>query len=791
MNLLLQRRLLGWAALFLLLYALILTLSPAVRERSWQVEYRFAHWGGLLIWGIGFAWLDWLTARRLGEHDPYLLPLLALLSGWGLLTIFRLDSALGWRQALWLAVGVGVGSVLFFRPGILNGLWRYKYLWLSAGVLLTALTLIFGRNPVGAGPRLWLGCCGVYFQPSEALKLLFVVYLAAYLAEYPGQGAASPFFLRPTLTVTAVAVLILIFQRDLGTASLLLLLYAALLYAGTGRRELVSLSAFGLLVAAVLGYLASEIVRERFQVWLFPWSDPSGRAYQIVQSLIAIASGGILGRGPGLGSPSLVPIAHSDFIFAAIAEETGLFGVLGLLLLWALLFFRGLNVAFNAPIRFQRLLAAGITLYLGLQGMVIIGGNLRLFPLTGVTLPLVSYGGSSLLAGMSGVLLLILISHHPDVELLPLRNPRPYFFIAAAFVILLGMLALSSGWWVLVRGRDLVARTDNPRRAVADLYVRRGSLLDRLDRPLNETVGEPGGYQRLYRYPPLSPLLGYTDRRYGQAGLEASLDDWLRGLRGYPASWLWWNYLLYGTPPPGLDVRLSLDLDIQHSADDLLGAHRGAIVLLNARSGEVLALASHPWFDPNRLETEWSRWIADTEAPFLCRATQGQYPLGEVFSPWEEMMLGPRSVYIPSETQHVYQTLLGKEAVDSVTPLEVAQVAATLSTAGKKPPLRLVLAVNVPQQGWVVVPAEGTSQPVLSEAQAAQLAGRLNAGGEAFWEWGSTARSAEKGVTWYLGGTLPSWQGTPLALAVLLEEEDLPLARQIGRALLRRWIVGE
>lgn len=795
MNLLLQRRLLFWAALFLILYALVLTLSPAVRARSWEVEYRFAHWGGLFFWALGFFWLDFLTARRLGEHDPYLLPLLALFSGWGLLTIFRLDVALGWRQTLWLMVGVVCCSLAILHPRLLLVLQRYKYLWLSAGILLTALTLIFGRNPVGNGPRLWLGCCGVYFQPSEALKLLFVIYLAAYLAEYVGPLQRIVPFLRPTLTLMGAAVLILVVQRDLGTALLLLLIYATMLYLGTGRREIALLTLAGLVLAAAIGYLSIPIVRQRMEVWLFPWQDPSGRAYQIVQSLIAIANGGVFGRGPGLGAPGLVPIAYSDFIFSAIAEESGLLGVVALLSAWALLFFRGLSVAFNAPTRFQRLLAAGISLYLGLQGLVIIGGNLRLFPLTGVTLPLFSYGGSSLLAGMFSVCLLLLIDHHPDVEPIPLRRPHTYYHLGLGFLLLSMMMALAAGWWGVIRAERLLARTDNPRRAIADLYVRRGSLLDRVNRPLNETIGSSGSYQRIYHYPPLSPFLGYTHAVYGQAGLEATLDDWLRGMRGNPSLALWWNRLLYGTPPPGLDVRLSLDLDLQRFADERLGSHAGAIIALNARNGDVLAVVSHPWFDPNRLAENWEHWIADPASPFLNRAMQGRYPPGDVLRPWEEALLGNGGIYLPSEVERVHRLLLGTGGGSGplrLSPYEVAQVAATLSADGVKPAPRLVLAVNTPQQGWVIVPPEGEAQEVLSALQARNLAQQLARSQDFAWEHLAVAEENGKPVTWYLTGTLPEWQGgtLPLTLVVLLEERNPSLAGQIGQEILRWWVLG-
>jgi cell division protein FtsW (lipid II flippase) len=793
-NLILQRRLLLLTALFLILYALVLTLSPAVRARSWEVDYRLAHWGGLLLWGVGFIGLDFLSARRLGEHDPYLIPLLALLSGWGLLTIFRLDLTLGWRQSLWLMVGLLASSGVILYPSLLSWLQRYKYVWLTAAIILTALTLILGRNPAGNGPRLWLGCCGVYFQPSEVLKLLFVTYLAAYLSGYVEPFQPLSPLLRPTLLVTAIAVLLLIVQRDSGTASLMLLLYAALLYAATGRKRIVLLSLAGLLLAAAIGYFSVPIVHQRIQVWLFPWEDPSGSAYQIVQSLMAIANGGVFGRGPGLGSPGLVPVAHSDFIFSAIAEETGLLGALALFTLWALLFFRGLIIAFHATTRFHRLLATGISLYLGLQGLVIMGGNLRLFPLTGVTLPLFSYGGSSLLAGMLSITLLLLISHHPDSEPLPISDVRPYSHLGMAFLIFSLLLALSAGWWALVRAEGLLARTDNPRRALTDRLVRRGSLLDRQGRPLNESLPQAGGYQRVYHYPPLSTLLGYTHPVYGQAGLEASLDDWLRGMRGNPALLLWWHRLAYGTPPPGLDVRLSLDLSWQRTVDEELGNFRGAIVLMNPQSGEVLAVASHPWFDPNQLETGWEGWMKSPDAPFLNRALQGRYAPGNLLLPWEEMLLGKSGIYLPSEVEGIQGLLLGHSAEGGalrVTPLEIAPLAATLNNAGVKPPLRLVLAVNTPQQGWVIMPAEGEAQTVLSAAQASTLARNLTSPGQTFWEYLAESHDGEKRLAWYLAGTPPEWSGPPLVLVVLLEDQAGDTARQLGRSILHEWMMGK
>src|SRR5688572_10912307 len=183
MNRVTQSNLLKIAAVFLVLQTLILTLSPGVRARTWEVDFRWSQWIALAIWGI-FTWRAHQSIlKRLPDADPYLFPAAALLSGWGLLTVWRLDSTVGARQAIWLGISM---LVLYFGtrlPTSLDSLRKYKYLLLSAGLVLTSLTLFFGTNPLGIGPRLWLGCCGVYFQPSEPLKLLLVAYLAAYLAD--------------------------------------------------------------------------------------------------------------------------------------------------------------------------------------------------------------------------------------------------------------------------------------------------------------------------------------------------------------------------------------------------------------------------------------------------------------------------------------------------------------------------------------------------------------------------------------------------------------------------------
>ena len=231
--------------------------------------------------GLGWAsgqYLVFLTHQRIARYapdaDPYLFPATALLTGWGILTIWRLDAGFGLRQAMWLVFCTGVFLVGVRLPRNLDILRRYKYIFLTSGLLLTALTLIFGTNPGGIGPRLWLGCCGFYLQPSEPLKLLLIVYLAAYFADrLPIRTHLFPLLL-PTLFLTGLALAILLIQRDLGTASIFIFLYASLVYMASGKRRLLLGSLGLLLLAGLVGYFFVDIIRYRLVAWLDPWVRP-------------------------------------------------------------------------------------------------------------------------------------------------------------------------------------------------------------------------------------------------------------------------------------------------------------------------------------------------------------------------------------------------------------------------------------------------------------------------------------------------------------------------------------
>ncbi|MGW8250366.1 MAG: FtsW/RodA/SpoVE family cell cycle protein, partial [Anaerolineales bacterium] len=773
------------------------TISPAVLLRRWDADLLWEHWLGTAIWLVLLALAHRYSARWVPNADPYLIPIAMSLAAWGNLTVWRLDTYFGLRQSLWAILAVGLLILGLRLPADLSFLRRYKYVWLTAGLLLTAATIILGTNPSGFGPRMWLGCCGVYFQPSEPLKVLLIIYLSAYLAGISGITAPkSSSSLRPpslmplvapTLLMTSLAIILLVVQRDLGTATIFLFLYAAILYVTTGRKRVFLVAGLGLVVAGALGYALFDVVQLRIEAWLNPWLDPSGRSFQIVQSLLAIANGGVFGRGPGLGSPGVVPIAHSDFIYAAIVEETGLVGAVGLLLMLGLFAFRGLRIALLAPDRFRSYLAAGLTTYLVAQSVLIIGGNIRLLPLTGVTLPFVSYGGSSLLTSFASLLLLLLISEKAEDENMPVSKHASLFMQLAGFLFIsLTGAALATGWWAFYRSPALLTRTDNPRRSIADRYVHRGAILDRKNQVISSSSGAPGAFKRSIRYPDLSPIVGYTQPAYGQAGLEASLDGYLRGVRANPTLTIWWNHLLYGQPPPGLDVRTTLDIELQALVDQSLGDHQGAAVLLNASTGEILAMASHPVFDANRLDETWDELIQDERSPLLNRAVLGRYDASELLS---QLFPEGTAALALDQARLSYLPYGETPAVDGqppvLSPLDVALASAALSNHGIRPAPVLVGAVDTPSQGWVLLPQSSKAVQVLPMDTADARAASLRWDSEDLWEFSTGEEtSKESPVSWYVGGVLPSDSRLPLALAVAIEDGSQQDAEKVGRAIL-------
>jgi cell division protein FtsW (lipid II flippase) len=361
---------------------------------------------------------------RYPRADQVILPTAAMLAALSMVMVARLEPSLAPRQAIWVALGsVALLGTLIVLPGI-EWLRQYRYTWAALGLLLVLSTFVFGIDPNGSGARLWLGYGGVYFQPSEILKILLVVFFAAYLDEYRelltlssvrvGPISLPPLpYLAPLLLMLAIALGLVVLQRDLGAALLLFGLFLAMLFVATGRVTYVLGSLLLFVLGADLLYRLFSVVTVRVETWLDPWATASTTGYQLVQGLTALAAGGLFGAGLTYGYPGYVPAVHTDFMIAAIGEELGLAGTLAVVGLYVVLIHRGLRVAMQAADPFAALLAAGLTSVIGIQALVILGGTLKLIPLTGVTLPLLSYGGSSVLANFVLLGLLLAVSAEP------------------------------------------------------------------------------------------------------------------------------------------------------------------------------------------------------------------------------------------------------------------------------------------------------------------------------------------------------------------------------------------
>jgi cell division protein FtsW (lipid II flippase) len=366
---------------------------------------------------------------RAPQADPVLLPAAALLNGLGLVMIQRLDlerradaAAQAPSQALWATIGFAVFALVIVLIKDYRRLDGYPFTWLLVGTLLLLSPLIPGIGREINGARLWLDFGFATFQPAEAAKLALAIFFAAYLRENRELLATAtyrlgPFLLPqikyflPLVSAWGVSLLVLFYERDLGSSLLFFGMFIALLYIATGRSSyaLVGLMLFAL--GAVVAYNTFGHVETRVQGWLDPLANfDSNSGFQLSQSLFAFGTGGILGTGWAQGHPNLIPIASSDFIFAAFGEELGLIGTTAILLIFLIMVFRGFRIALTANDEFGRLLASGLVAVFALQVFVIVGGVTKLIPLTGLTLPFMSQGGSSLLANYALIALLLGIS---------------------------------------------------------------------------------------------------------------------------------------------------------------------------------------------------------------------------------------------------------------------------------------------------------------------------------------------------------------------------------------------
>ncbi len=379
-----------------------------------------------------FVVLHFVVRWLLPLADPYLLPVTALLCALGLTAIYRLEPRLALLQGRWLLVGAAlfILTVVVVRDPL--RLDRYRYVIGAVGLGLLVLTIVAGTEVRGA--RLWIRLFGMSIQPSEFAKLAIVVFLAGYLDDKKvmlsvptrrllGVPVPATKYFGPLLIMWVLSLVMLVFMKDFGMSLLFMAVFVALLYMATTRIVYVVLGAGLFAAAAAFALAVVPHVRDRFDIWIDPWRYAETTGYQLLQSLFTMADGGVVGAGFGRGyllysaGDPVVPDMATDFIFTALANEMGLLGAVAVILCFLLFVWRGFRIAVWAPDGFSKLLAGGLATAFGLQTFIIIGGVTRLIPLTGVTLPFVSYGGSSIVANFILVALLLMVSHRTAVVL--------------------------------------------------------------------------------------------------------------------------------------------------------------------------------------------------------------------------------------------------------------------------------------------------------------------------------------------------------------------------------------
>lgn len=635
--------------------------------------------------------------------DPAILPIVFVLSGIGITFVTRLKPELAMNQLMILFASIALMVVTLALVRNLDMVRRYKYTFGIIGIVLLLLPMFVGTTIYGS--KLWISIPGIgTIQPGEFAKIFIVLFLAGYLSEnrellsisnHKFLGLKIPRFrlLLPLLVVWGVCMAIVAFERDLGSALLFYTVFLMMLYVATGRVSYVVIGILLLLIGGFGMYQIMDHVQVRFNIWLNPFADPQGDGYQLVQSLYSLADGGLVGVGIGRGLSSSIPVVESDFIFSAIGEEMGLLGGAAVLLLFMLFAVRGLTVAARAKSDLAAFIASGLTASISFQAFLIVGGVTRLIPLTGVTLPFMSQGGSSLLASFIIVALLMRAGDEAtgrNVELagtgtgqaeastpsltaagvskagtrifgavsgsavgsharpgsrvrrraldtpesgvlgrvaLAKRLTREVVLFTGLFALLIGNLTYIQ----VVMAKTYQEMPNNNHTIAKAAYIKRGSIITSDGVTLAESLQqEDGTYVRSYPNGNMAAhTVGYFSNQYGASGIEASQNETLTGSQDYSS---WQNAInsLAGISQPGNSVQLTIDSRIQAAAELALSGKRGAIVVLDPRTGAVLAKASAPSYDNSDVSALMGG-TDDGDQSLFDRATQALYTPGSTF----------------------------------------------------------------------------------------------------------------------------------------------------------------
>ncbi|BDI31781.1 hypothetical protein CCAX7_38320 [Capsulimonas corticalis] len=645
------------------------------------------YWRGIAFFFFAFFLAHVYLRKMAPSADPFLLPLIELLCGVGLMMVYTVKdpfrdtfSFLGQVRgvALYGMIALAVPILKPFSRIILR---RYQYVYAVAAIVLMVLQILVGSGPGGVHLELF------GFEPVEVIKVLLVLFVVSYLTQRP-DALDSPIAplprvqdFGPLAIIYASVLLLFVAMKDLGPAVLLFGTFLTIVYLATQRKIYPLIGGALLLVAGFVGYhIHLGFFATRVTMWLNPWVNTDAKGAQLGQGLWGMATGGVFGSGLGMGNPGMIPRGGSDLIFASIGEEMGLIGALCILIVYVLICVRGFRIAMHAVTHFDRLLAAGLTTLLTLQTMIIVGGVTGLLPLTGITLPFVSFGTSSLVVNFFSIGLLLHLSAKtlpPDVTDVAssawVRSARLVTVGMAAYLLIgVGVFRLFyiqgiadtaiAGRAIRTPDRDLVTRDHiNPRLKNYADAIPRGTIFDRNGRVLavsakpgqySQATGllNPDGRMRLYPGGPACAHLLYAVEGDHSSTNALGRNTELRGYATYADLLTPYRlrYLPGASQMKGEDIRLSIDLDLQQAASKALidSAHsvrdrrtgqskdRGAAVAIDVATGEVLAAVSSPTFDPATITGDgMADLLADKDkrSTLLDRSVRGLYPPGSTF----------------------------------------------------------------------------------------------------------------------------------------------------------------
>lgn len=553
----------------------------------------------------------------------------AMLLSVSFVILTRLSLSRSIRQFAIVAVSLIVSLLIPVISKHINLLRKLRYVFAGIGILILGVVLVSGS--ITNGSKLAFSIFGISFQPSEFIKMLYVLFLAGML--YRAEKFRNILI---SAILAAIHVVILVASRDLGSALIFYIVYVAMLYIATTRKRYLFLGLAGGIVASCVSYLLFSHVQVRVSAWLNPWEDINNTGYQIAQSLFAIGTGGWFGLGIGGGMPQTIPYVEQDFIFSAICEEFGTIYGICIILLCLNLFLEITHIAHSCKDRFMKLSSYGLGITYIFQLFLTIGGNIKFIPLTGVTLPLISYGGSSVLATL--IMLSLIQSFyqkHEDImddEEGEQKKSRTLQIniVSGAFVCLFAAMSVYLAHYVYYDSIKVINNSYNAKRQeVLASKTIRGDILAADGTLLATTLEEEQGERRYYPYGEMfAHAIGYAD--HGRMGVEQSANIYL------VSSDVSLNQKLQDdlddVKHMGNNVYTTFDIDLQEIAYKALGIYDGAIIVTEPTTGKILALVSKPDFDPNKISENWDAIIQDEDSSILVnRVSQGLYPPGSTF----------------------------------------------------------------------------------------------------------------------------------------------------------------